>query len=219
MQLAVLVCALSLVLVGLLFGFNIQVSDSVVAVLNSMGSILGGVGAALAAFISYRSAGQWREQFVHSKAYEALSVLEEIVPQIFEGFMKKAYDRDLRHADFFRITKEVFTIATPDMEKSYNNAIFSLFQLLPHAQRENLNTLTLVEIRQKMTHAYFTISDSSASIDEFFKNNPEVAHSRVSLSEIKEISEYLNKRKLAEQEIVSFFVNSLKLIQSLKSNL
>ncbi|EHK2853870.1 hypothetical protein J7X11_002292 [Vibrio parahaemolyticus] len=218
MQLAVLVCALSLVLVGLLFGFNIQVSDSVVAVLNSMGSILGGVGAAVAAFISYRSIGLWREQFVHSKTYEAFSVLEEIIPQIFEGFMQKAYDQDLRQADFFRPIKEILTATTPNEEKSYNNAILSLYQLLPRDQRTSLNTLALASIQQKLLQAYFTISDSSSSISEFLKNNPEVAKSS-SLSEITEISEYLNKRKCAEQEVISFFMDSLTLIRTLKSNL
>ncbi|TOM45563.1 hypothetical protein CGH76_23490, partial [Vibrio parahaemolyticus] len=167
MQFAVLVCALSLVLIGLLFGFNIQISDSVVAVLNSMGSILGGVGAAVAAFISFRSMGQWREQFTYSKAYEALSTLEEIIPQLFEGFMKKAYDRSLYYADYHKGLKEILVITTPDT-KSYINALNTLFQLLPREQRERLNTLALLEIQKTLVQAYFVIRDSSVSIDEFF---------------------------------------------------
>ncbi|PMP13744.1 hypothetical protein BCS92_15545 [Vibrio tasmaniensis] len=63
----VLICALCLVLVGLIFGFHIQVSESAVSALASMGSILGGMGAAGAAYISYRSTKEWKNEFYHGK--------------------------------------------------------------------------------------------------------------------------------------------------------
>ncbi|EIO4562492.1 hypothetical protein LQM11_003072 [Vibrio parahaemolyticus] len=174
MQLAVLVCALSLVLVGLLFGFNIQVSDSVVAVLNSMGSILGGVGAAVAAFISYRSAGQWKKEFKYSKVYEAIWILEEIIPQMIQEIMQAFTDHEL-HSLGWVDTIERITNITVSNSKSYNKAFGVLSDMLPVGQRDELKKLRLSAMQSTFLASYFTVRDAKKSLDDLFGEDPDIS--------------------------------------------
>lgn len=184
MQLAVLVCALSLVLVGLLFGFNIQVSDSVVAVLNSMGSILGGVGAAVAAFISYRSVGQWKKEFKHSKVYEAIWTLEEIIPQMIQEIIQAFSDHEL-HLLGLGEAMERITNITISNSKSYNKAFGVLSDMLPVEQRDELKKLRLSAMQSMFLASYFTVRDAKKALDDFFEDNPDVPMSDERLEPFK----------------------------------
>ncbi|ENA1150454.1 hypothetical protein ABFT02_003732 [Vibrio alginolyticus] len=48
----------ALVFVGLIFGFHIQVSTSFINVITSIGTLLGGFGAAYAAYLARQSVGE-----------------------------------------------------------------------------------------------------------------------------------------------------------------
>ncbi|EHV5554579.1 hypothetical protein K0W35_001199 [Vibrio parahaemolyticus] len=181
MQLAVLVCALSLVLVGLLFGFNIQVSDSVVAVLNSMGAILGGVGAAVAAFISYRSAGEWRKQHQYIEIYNALGIMEEKIGAIFDAFDQVINDpkRDDVSVVWRHIYKSVFKKYSHD----YNKALATLRNLTPSGLIENVDSLDLFCLNAKFTKWFIEIADITVKV----KSSPNFNKSDLTDDEIKQI--------------------------------
>ncbi|MPX98104.1 hypothetical protein EHW61_15830 [Salinivibrio sp. VYel6] len=73
----IVIAVLALVLVGMLFGLNFQVSESAVTFFNAMGTTLSGVGAAAAAYISYLSIGQWREQSKHSLLLDNINKIDK----------------------------------------------------------------------------------------------------------------------------------------------
>ncbi|OOE86664.1 hypothetical protein BZG73_03790, partial [Salinivibrio siamensis] len=87
----IVVSVLALVLVGMLFGLNFQVSESAVTFFNTMGTTLSGVGAAAAAYISYLSIGEWRQQTKHSLLYGYLSELEDLLLDLRRDFEKEAF--------------------------------------------------------------------------------------------------------------------------------
>lgn len=64
-----------LVLVGMLFGFHIQVSPSLLELLNSLSTFLAGFGTVIAAFIAYKTVDKWKEQSVHNRQHDAFDVL------------------------------------------------------------------------------------------------------------------------------------------------
>ncbi|MDW1898795.1 hypothetical protein [Vibrio sp. Vb1337] len=84
----------ALVFVGLIFGFHIQVSTSFINVITSIGTLLGGFGAAYAAYLARQSVGEWRDEFHYKNTYSQLSEFESMLKTMLEDFTENSLSKD-----------------------------------------------------------------------------------------------------------------------------
>ncbi|GLR76802.1 hypothetical protein [Aliivibrio sifiae] len=86
MNFTVPIAIVALILVGLLFGFTIQISSSILNVISSVGSAIGGMGAAIAAWFSYRAIAEWKHEFKYKIKYEYINEMESIFYKVWGDF-------------------------------------------------------------------------------------------------------------------------------------
>tara|TARA_Y100000588_G_C14252638_1_gene924121 strand:- start:995 stop:1702 length:708 start_codon:yes stop_codon:yes gene_type:complete len=94
-NITIAIICIALILVGLIFGLNIQVSNDFISIWNSFSSTIGGLGAAAAAYLSYRSMDRWRMEFNHSKSYESLNEISLLIDEWFESLITTITSREI----------------------------------------------------------------------------------------------------------------------------
>lgn len=150
----IMFAAFALVLVGMLFGFNIQINADGTNFLSSVGSLIGGISAAVAAFFSYRSVGEWRNQMQHSLLYEHFSHLEKSL-QEYVNKVNRATD-DIQNIPIYK----ALTIASrsaSDVREEYESSYHKIHELIPthlQTQVEELNIYTLNQKYNVALQAY-----------------------------------------------------------------
>ncbi|EML0423776.1 hypothetical protein V9656_000972 [Vibrio parahaemolyticus] len=150
------VAVVVLVLVGLLVGFNIQISSSFVQLISSLGAFVGGLGAAFAAFFSYKSIHQWREQFVLSNVFELLNEQNDIMRSLFTDFNKKLMVSDIDKLTFqekLKLQNEVFHNVEEQYERLHNR----IEPLLGDRQRETYKVLHFNNIKSELFYKWQNI--------------------------------------------------------------
>ncbi|HHC6610378.1 hypothetical protein [Vibrio parahaemolyticus] len=141
--------SLVLVLLGLLFGFNIQVSDSLNDFLSSLGALLGGFGAAIAAYFSYRSSTQWKEQFVLSNTFHKLNDQIDILKALFKDFNETAMSStvaEMNLTERINIASRIIHSYETDYEQLY----FRVNSLLSKNQLSTYNKVCFSAIRTEL---------------------------------------------------------------------
>lgn len=207
-----LISALCLVLVGLIFGFHIQVSETAVSILASMGSILGGMGAAGAAYISYRSTKEWKNEFYHGKQYEHVLQLESLLLDINAALNKAIHDESVTGLRLIGALHK----STAPFQKDYKQSLNSLRLISRKSKNESasnvLEQLDIDKILMSMHEPFLHYRDSQSRIDDYFKNNPNEERQLFEITEIKddmklnisslfELTNILNK---SEQDLEKF---------------
>ncbi len=200
----ILVAAISLILVGLLFGFNIQVSDSVVNIIGSVGTMVGGLGAAFAAFISYRSMGQWRWEFDHAKRYELVNKLDDILHDVLTTLHDTVFSESINVRNFLGALPR----SVKPYSKAYDKAHDDL-RLLLEANAKNeqalmlLEQLTLNSLLSHMHEPFIRYHDSNNRINAYFAEHPDEPRSLHEIVEIKEdlISTYQTMNQLSQLDM------------------
>ncbi len=185
----IVIAVICLIFVGLLFGFNIQVSDSLVSVIGSLGTMVGGVGAAFAAFISYRSIGQWRKEFTHGKLYELTLQLEDTLHDALADLHEAAFSESIPNKlSFFSVLPR----SIQPYRKSYERVHDTIRLLLESDSTNNekalelLKKLTLDSLLHQMHSPFVQYHDSQGRVDIYLSKNPNEQRSLFAIPEIKE---------------------------------
>lgn len=145
---------LTLVLAGMLFGFNIQVSSSLLSVINSLGTVIGGIGAATAAYISYRSINQWKEQSKHAESIQKLYQLESILIEILTNFETNFISNNGLK---LKKTEQLAQISNllGSKSKEYTRVYGELLTLLNKSQIEHLKIVDKTNLIMELSTCYF----------------------------------------------------------------
>ncbi|MCG9560395.1 hypothetical protein L1D28_01925 [Vibrio chagasii] len=207
MEISVLLAALALVLCGLLFGFNIQVSSSLVDTLSSLGAAIGGIGAAAAAYFAYRAIGEWKKQFNHSEAYQSLKELEILLNKIWLEVDKKT---DLSNEELRKPTAVLTSVpsAFNKYKLAYTQHYSTLELLLEPNQLDLLVSLKFDFLLKRTFESYIRYADSHARMSKEVKKEE---HQDKSLHEIEEIyednkifiEEIMNKANLMSESLIA----------------
>lgn len=210
-----LLAALALVLCGLLFGFNIQVSSSLVETLSSLGAAIGGIGAAAAAYFAYRAIGEWKNQFNHSEAYHNLKELEVLLNKIWLEVDKNT---DLSNEEL-RKPKAVLASVPSAFNKyklAYTQYYSTLELLLEPNQLDLLVNLKFDFLLKKTIESHIRYAESHARMS---KEVEKEEHQNKSLHEIEEIHE---DNKIFFKELMNktnLMSESLRTIRKLRASL
>ncbi len=198
----IIAATISLILVGLLFGFNIQVSDSVVNIIGSVGTMVGGLGAAFAAFISYRSMGQWRREFNHVKLYELVNELDDILHDVLATLHDTVFSESINVRNFLG--------ALPRSVEPYNKAYDKTHNTLRLLLETNVNKneqalmlleqLTLSSLLIQMHEPFIKYHDSKNRVNAYFIKHPNEQRSLHEIVEIKEdmITNFQTMKQLSQ---------------------
>lgn len=144
MSFSILLAAFSLVLIGLLFGFNIQVDNSLISIVSSIGTFVSAMAAAAAAYFSYRSIGQWRDEAQHSLSYNHFNDLEIELTLYIKQVRNELYSND--EQDFMQAFR-IAASSSQEIRDKYENLYQKIFELVPvsmHAQLKTLELSTLI---------------------------------------------------------------------------
>lgn len=147
----IVVSVLALVLVGMLFGFNIQVSSSFIETIGSVGGTLSGLGAAVAAFYSYKSTKQWKKEFNHSEMYEHLNEIERLLNFYHVRLINELREQEIPHAI------NAFGIITESEKKTQEEYIkiwIKTSRICNKTQESNLNKIELTNIQKELFKEY-----------------------------------------------------------------
>ena len=184
----IIVTVILLVLVGLLFGFNIQVSDSLVNIMGSIGTMIGGLGAAIAAFISYRSMGQWRAEFNHAKLYELVNELDGILHDVLATLHDTVFSESINVRNFLGALPR----SVKPYSKAYDKTYDALRLLLKVNSTYNEQALVLLEqlalnsLLIQMHDPFIKCHDSKNRVDAYFAKYPNEQRALHEIVEIKE---------------------------------
>ncbi|MFA0039033.1 hypothetical protein [Vibrio sp. 10N.261.52.A1] len=193
---------LALVLVGMLFGFNIQINADATSFLASIGSLVGGLAAAVAAFFSYRSVGEWRNQMQHSLLYEHLSHLETLLNEYVKKVNKSANNID--EIPVYKVLN-IASQSARDVREEYESNYQKIHELIPthlKVQLEELHFLTLTYQYNIALHDYKVKSSSlSRYISENKEKLEEASFDELSREESKELID-MNNAALAHYDFI-----------------
>ncbi|KKA45138.1 hypothetical protein [Salinivibrio sp. KP-1] len=211
----IVVSVLALVLVGMLFGFNIQVSNSFIDTLTSVGGTLSGLGAMAAAYISYLSIGQWKEQYKHSLIYEYLSTLEDLLHTYDREFCEKAINRDsLSFRGKVALRFEPVSMILNDYNKTYQKAR----EIADKKTLVKLKDIEIFSLNESVYRAFMDFDSARKKQDDFLNKNSEeeITQSPYLLDTYQNLSlEAANKQR----EIYKVFNDALKAVQDIRSSL
>ncbi|ELA6667922.1 hypothetical protein RC861_004223 [Vibrio parahaemolyticus] len=159
-----------LVFVGMLFGFHIQVSTSFINVITSIGTLLGGFGAAYAAFMARQSVGEWRNEFHYKNTYNQLSEFETLLQDIFIDFGENI----IQHTKLLNATKGELATASvevlPKYAKRYAQLHNRIMNSLPETESKKLRHFHWNTLNRELMQC---LENSHAKCQEIFENTKE----------------------------------------------
>ncbi|CAK2572501.1 hypothetical protein [Vibrio crassostreae] len=210
---SIILAPVILVLTGLLFGFNIKVSNSAVALINSLGTIIGGIGAAIAAYISFRSMGQWKEEFRHSKAFESLSELSEALDELFEQFRKEALSDQSENKGVFEQLSLVASMVQP-LKKNYRHHYNNAQAALSVSNIQKLDRLEINLIAGELNEIYYSYIESYQAGRKLAEQND-----HLTLSEIPGIRPHMQNMFAQQLKFSTLQSECITSLQDMKSAL
>ncbi|MCZ2803119.1 hypothetical protein [Vibrio alginolyticus] len=152
----ILIGIVALVLIGLLFGFHIQVSTSVVNFISSIGTLVGGFGTAYVAYLAHTSLGEWRKEFHYKNVYSQLSDFEAILRDMLDDFNEDI----LSHTNLGDIKNtEVPPLLAKTLnpyEKKYLRLHNSILNGLPEKEARNFERLNYILVCREIKMCFFT---------------------------------------------------------------
>lgn len=214
MTVSILIVSFCLVLVGLLFGFNIQVDESIISIFSSVSSLIAAFAAAAAAYFSYMSIGQWRKQSEHSLLYEHLSDLENLLLAFLEEFKEKAFDENINKVlDVIQIPASAARNVRPEYEKVYNK----IKGLIVSSKQDDLEEIELSALLLKLHEPLLKLKSTKNRIDRFCKEHPETNEN--SLDEFPELQENMRLMLQYSIDITNICEQATTVLRSLRSSL
>ncbi|WP_146162339.1 hypothetical protein [Vibrio splendidus] len=172
--------AFALVFVGMLFGFNIQINADTTNFFASVGSLIGGISAAIAAFFSYRSVGEWRNQMQHSLLYEHFSNLEVLL-QEYVNKVNRATD-DIESIPIYKVLTLASRSAS-DVREEYESNYHKIHGLIPTHLQTQVEELNIYTLNQKYNVALQACKIRDSELSRYTSKNKIVLDER-SLDEL-----------------------------------
>lgn len=212
----IVVSVFALVLVGMLFGLNFQVSESAVTFFNAMGTTLSGIGAAAAAYISYLSIGQWKEQSKHSLLYEYLSTIETSLKIYEKEFIEKAITQD-----GLPVTKALRAFGEPEsiIRNDYLDAYQKASEIADGEKLEKLESLELYKLKSRLFYPFDRYNTAACRSKRFIDNAPEELLNEKSLDEVPELHECSVAMFRNVLEIREVFDDAIKTVRDIRASL
>ncbi|MEF1200077.1 hypothetical protein QTO12_05945 [Vibrio owensii] len=192
MNVSILIASLCLVLVGLLFGFNIQVNKTAVDALSAISSFVAAVSAAAAAYFSYSSIGQWKKQTKHSLLYEHLTTLEDLLVPFLDEYKEKVFDANVnKPLDVLSIVPSCARGIKRDYSKAYNK----VRELIDEGKREELRKIELDTLIAELGMLTVELKTHEYNVEKYFKEHPETQEKSFGelKGELPELQYHMNK--------------------------
>lgn len=208
--------AFSLVLVGMIFGFNIQINADTTSFLASIGSLVGGLAAAVAAFFSYRSVGEWRNQMQHSLIYEHLSYLETLLNEYVKKVNESAED-----VDELSVSK-VLCIAShsaKNIREEYENTYQKIYELIPPHLQSEVEKLHFYRLIQQYNLALHDYKVKSGLLSRYLSMNREKLEGALSPEQSKELTDKMDAALHHHEAIISVGSNAKISLSNLRASL
>lgn len=162
--------AFTLVLVGMIFGFNIQINADATSFLASIGSLVGGLAAAVAAFFSYRSVGEWRNQMQHSLMYEHLSHLDSLLNEYVKKVNKIANDID--DIPIYKVLN-IASHSASNIREEYENNYQKIYEIIPTNLQSQLEELHFSTLTYQYNVALHDYKVKSSLLSRYISKNKE----------------------------------------------
>ncbi|MFA0483418.1 hypothetical protein [Vibrio sp. 10N.222.55.B11] len=217
MTLSTSLASVCLVLLGLLFGFNIQISASFNSFLTSIGTVLSGLGAAFAAFYSYKSSLQWKSEFNHSTLYEYLNELERLLIKFTSNISENLNDESLDVMTAFRAP----TNSSSEVREQYQLVYARIEELIDEEQLVHLEQLNLSKLTFSLTQPFIDYTIKRKALFQYLQDNEDRLESadyddplvQKYVSSIDEKMEQALQYHLYIEKICSEAKSSLKMIR------
>lgn len=214
MSVAIVIAAVLLVLVGMLFGFNIQVNNSLLSTISSLSSVLAAISAAAAAYFSFASIGQWKKQVEHSLLYEQLDELEDLLIQFLEDVKKKAFDTDYKG-----VTKVVSLPASSasKIRARYERLFNKIADLISEEKLPSLTPIDLNSLVNALFEPICELKSCDYRIDTFIEENEDTKIKP--MQEFPEMMEEMRKHMAYQVAIVVICDDAMASIRELRKSL
>jgi len=213
MSIPILLAALSLVLIGLLFGFNIQTSQSFISLLSTIGTLVSAVAAAIAAYFSYKSVGQWRNEAEHKLLYDHFNELENLLTTYINKVKEQVYNDSDTFVSFYAASS-----SASEISDDYESVYLKIYELAPKTMHPGLDTLQLSSLVSELTEPIMKYKSSRFALNKYVEDNP-LKTEQMMMSEIPEMRESGKKMMKAGLEIELIFSETRKSLSSLRASL
>lgn len=215
MSLSVVLAAVSLVLAGLLFGFNIQINESIIDVISSLGTLVSAIAAATAALFSYKSIGQWRNQVEHSLLYNHFSDLERLLITYNTNIRRDTFDDNLTDVlRVFRIPVE----SASDIRQDYENTYQKICEIAPESMLPKLKSIQIDTLIEMFSNTILDYKSTINSINEYMRTHQDEVEKK-SIDELPELFELAKRSTLQGWKVHNICDQSLKTLRELRSTL
>lgn len=214
MSVAIVLATVSLVLVGMLFGFNIQVNNTFLAALSSVGTLLAGLAAAAAAYFSYASIGQWKKQAEHSLLYEQIDELESLLITFVNNVKCKAFD-----SEYNGVRKVLGLTATcaKEIRPEYERLFNKIYDLTSEDKHSYLEVINLDSLIKELYEPILELKSSNNRMDKFIELNEDTKTKP--MHEFPELMEEMHKHFAYQLAITTTCEGALDAIRNLRKSL
>lgn len=213
----IVVSVLALVLVGMLFGLNFQVSDSAVTFFNAMGTTLSGVGAATAAYISYLSIGQWKNQFNHSLMYNYINSLEALL----ESYRHEFYSEAIGRNDLTMWDHNLPIHIGEKTSKEYVDIYRKAVEICPQDKKSYIQNANLHDVLKKVTIEFNNFLPEAIKYQKLVaraeKEEQESTQNKNQLS--IDMTDSTDKMTESISEMLDYFDTAINSLRDLRSSL
>ncbi|MGR5391167.1 hypothetical protein [Vibrio crassostreae] len=187
-----------------------------------MGTVLSGLGAALAAFYSYKSSLQWKSEFNHSTLYEYLNELERLLIKFTSNISKYSNDESLDVRTAFSAP----TNSSSEIREQYQLVYARIEELLDKEQLVHLEQLNLTKLTSSLTQPFIDYTIKRKALFQYLQDNEERLNSadyddpfaQKDVDSINEKMEQALQHHFYIEKICSEAKNNLKLIRTSLSN-
>ncbi len=216
MSFAVSISSVCLVLVGLLFGFNIQVSDSLNLFLSSAGGFLSGLGAAIAAFFSYKASCQWKHQFNHSVLYENLNELELLLLEFTTSITAASNDDNLKVQTAYQAP----TVLAGAVSQKYQVVYSKIEELIPSETQKVFAELDLNRLKESLTQPFIDYAIKKNALERYIEENAnDLVVCAVDAILNEEVDKKMNEANLHHSKIQTICSSAISNLREVRQSL
>lgn len=167
-MLITLLCAVSLVLVGLIFGLNVQINDSTVEFINSISSMVAAVAAAVAALATVYSLKSWKNEFTHTRLYESILALEGLLWDFFTDYECLYSDENFGHLEVVSASSGVRNKYQKEFEKHYSEISY----LSAGRYDDQLKFIDITVLTIDLERNLLLSKSSRTKVDDYYEKFP-----------------------------------------------